>query len=311
MPSFKSFDGTRIVFRDQGRGPAVILIHGFGVSGSQNFGDFDGLLPLFEKSNAIFKAEFGHAPPNPTAPDEGRAGLIAALLSAGARVIVPDMRGFGGSEKPVSTEAYINSAMARDIVALIEYLHLNDVGVLGFSMGAVVVAKLLVLAPPQLKAAVLTGVGDYILAGVPMNLPKHWPIPDYLPRPLTMRAHALAGADVLDGGEVVAGNLLSGSVITARVPGVDPKAWAAALRGELAEQVTKDEVHSIKVPVLIVNGTGDVANQSVEQLLRGISTATTASCDGDHGSTPYQPTFQRVVCQFFRDRLGIGDELRQ
>src|SRR6478735_7883445 len=113
MPSFRSFDGTQIVFRDEGAGPAVILIHGFGISGSQNFGDFDALLPFFEKSNALFKAEFGDAPPNPTAPEAGQAGLIAALRSAGARVIVPDMRGFGDSEKPVTTQAYANSAMAR------------------------------------------------------------------------------------------------------------------------------------------------------------------------------------------------------
>ena len=100
MLSFLSFDGTRISYLDEGTGPAVVLLHGFGVSGSQNFGRFDELLPLFEKSGAIFKAEFGHAPPNPSPPEEGRGGLIAALRSAGARVIVPDMRGFGASDKP-------------------------------------------------------------------------------------------------------------------------------------------------------------------------------------------------------------------
>ena len=228
MLSFLSFDGTRISYLDEGTGPAVVLLHGFGVSGSQNFGRFDELLPLFEKSGAIFKAEFGHAPPNPSPPEEGRGGLIAALRSAGARVIVPDMRGFGTSDKPQSTAAYSKSAMASDVVALIDHLNLDEVDVLGFSMGAVVATKLLVLGPKQVRSAILAGIGDYILSGVPMNMPKHWPLPEYLPKPLTMSAHALASADVLDGGRIIPGNLLSGFVVTAKVANVDPKVWAAA-----------------------------------------------------------------------------------
>jgi hypothetical protein len=31
--SFASFDGIRIAFHDEGEGPAVILLHGFGVDG--------------------------------------------------------------------------------------------------------------------------------------------------------------------------------------------------------------------------------------------------------------------------------------
>ncbi len=39
----------------------------------------------------------------------GRAGLIPALLAAGARAIVPDMRGFGASDKPRDEAAYASS----------------------------------------------------------------------------------------------------------------------------------------------------------------------------------------------------------
>jgi len=65
------------------------------------FSDHTGALPL----------------PNP--PAEGRTGLAHALRAAGARTILPDMRGFGASDKPREKEAYADSAMARDVLALI------------------------------------------------------------------------------------------------------------------------------------------------------------------------------------------------
>ena len=61
-------------------------------------------------------------------------------------------------------------------------------------MGSVTAAKLLALGFHQVKSAILAGVGDYILEGAAMELPKNWPIPDHLPKPLTMRAHAEEGA---------------------------------------------------------------------------------------------------------------------
>src|SRR5262249_8132937 len=48
--------------------------------------------------------------------------------------------------------------LARDVVALIDHLHLDAVDVIGFSMGSGVAAKLLALRPPQVKSAILAGV---------------------------------------------------------------------------------------------------------------------------------------------------------
>jgi pimeloyl-ACP methyl ester carboxylesterase len=81
----------------------------------------------------------------------------------GAPIILPDMRGFGASDKPQENTACADSAMARDVVALIDHLGLDAVDVPGFSMGSGVAAKLLALRPPQVKSGVLAGVGDYAI----------------------------------------------------------------------------------------------------------------------------------------------------
>src|SRR5215212_1896345 len=192
--SFASFDGTRIAYTDEGEGPAVILVHGFGMGGLDNFGHFDRLLPKLERTRALLRERLGAAPPLPAPPAEGRPGLAVRLREAGARVIVPDMRGFGASDKPQDTRAYADSAMARDVIALVRHLGLDAVDVLGFSMGSVTAARLLALGAPKVRSAVLAGVAQYILEGEVMELPRNFPVPADLPRPFTMRAHAEARA---------------------------------------------------------------------------------------------------------------------
>ena len=121
MKTFNSFDGTKIAFHDEGSGPPVILLHGFGVDGLGQFGEFERILPLLEKRQAMFPEVFGAAPPIPDPPQAGRPGVVRVLQEAGARTILPDMRGFGASDKPSETAAYADSAMARDVVALINH----------------------------------------------------------------------------------------------------------------------------------------------------------------------------------------------
>lgn len=304
MNSFVSFDGAQIAYHDKGTGPPVILLHGFGLDGLGNFGHFDLSRPMLERTIVLFRKEMGFAPPMPEPPAEGKPGLMAHLLKAGARVIIPDMRGFGASNKPRAKEAYADSAMAWDVVALINHLDLQAADVLGFSMGAVTAAKLLALGPHQVKSAILAGVGDYILEGSAMELPENWPIPQHLPKPLTMTMHAEEGANVLERGEIVRGDLMSAQVIMARATGADPKVLAAVLRGAMAEQVPPEALRNVDIPVLVLNGAADVANQSIGHLLEVLPNARSAACEGDHGSTPFQPSFQRMVRDFFEEQLG-------
>jgi pimeloyl-ACP methyl ester carboxylesterase len=301
MNSFASFDGARIAYHDEGTGEAVILLHGFGLSGLQNFGHFDLSRPMLESTVSMFREELGFAPPMPDPPPEGRPGLIVRLLEAGARVIVPDMRGFGASDKPRSEGAYSHSAMARDVTALIDRLGLPAVDVVGFSMGSVTTAKLLALGVTQLRSAVLAGVGDYILEGEAMELPENWPIPEHLPKPLTMKAHAEEGARVLERGEIVRGELTSAQVVMAKATKQDPEVLAAVLRGAVAEQVPPEPLGGVEASVLVLNGTEDIANRRVKRLLEEIPNARLVACEGDHGSTPFQPSFQTAVRRFLEE----------
>ena len=152
MNIFTTFDGIQIAYHDEGKGPAVILVHGFGVDGLGQFGDFERIRPILEKRQEMFREVFGGSPPRPNPPVEGRAGLVRALRAVGARTIVPDMRGFGASDKPTEKAAYADSALARDVLALIDHLDLDAVDVIGFSMGSGTAARLLMLHPPQVKS---------------------------------------------------------------------------------------------------------------------------------------------------------------
>jgi len=300
-----SFDGTQIAYRDEGQGPAVILLHGYGVDGLGQFGAYDGILPVLEKRQRMFTEVFGGSPPLPNPPPEGRAGILPVLRSAGARTILPDMRGFGASGKPREMAAYADSAMAKDVIALIAYLHLDSVDIIGFSMGAGTAARLLMLGPPQVKSAILAGIGDYAIEDTILEFPKDWPIPDYIPRPLTMKVWTEEGARILDQGEIVPGHLGSANIIAARVTGADPKVLAAVIRGAVAPTLPIDALNKINVPVLILNGKADVANQKVVGFLKEIQTARSAQCEGDHLSTPFQPTFHRAVVEFFHEQWRL------
>jgi len=302
MNLFSSFDGTRIAFHDEGQGPAVVLLHGYGLDALGNYGPFEYSRRAMEKNLEMFKQEFGAAPPIPDPPAEGRPGLMRRLLDGGARVIAPDLRGFGASDKPRDPAAYADSAMARDVVALLRHLRVDAADVLGFSMGALTAAKLLALHVPAVKSAVLVGISEYILAGSVLRFPRSFPIPEHLPRPLTNKAWAEEGARILEGGEVVPGHLASAHVVMARATGLDPKALAAVLRGMIAEEVDPDALARANVPVLVLNGKADVANQNVKGLLAVLPDARAGTCEGDHYSTPFQPTFQDAVVDFFRQQ---------
>src|SRR3954451_2142443 len=87
-----------IHYEDHGDGQPVVLIHGYPLDGNS-----------WERQER-------------------------ALLGAGSRVITYDRRGFGRSSQP--TVGYDYDTFAADLNALLEQLDLQDVVLVGFSMGS-------------------------------------------------------------------------------------------------------------------------------------------------------------------------------
>lgn len=102
-------------------GPAVLLIHGF---------PFDRAMWRFQ---------------------------IPALTSAGYRVVVPDLPGFGHSEDPGRKEVALASveAIAAELVRLLDRLRIAKCVVSGFSMGGYVALAVAAQVPTRLSGLVL------------------------------------------------------------------------------------------------------------------------------------------------------------
>jgi len=224
------------------------------------FGPYDGILPVLEKRQEMFVEVFGGSPLLPNPPPEGRAGILPVLRAAGARTVLPDMRGFGASGKPRETAAYADSAMARDVIALIAHLHLESVDVIGFSMGAGTAARLLILGAPQVKSAILGGIGDHAIEDTILEFPKNWPIPDYIPRPLTMKVWAEEGPKNSRPRRNCSWSL--GVRQHYRRSSHGGRHEGAGRRDSRSRRPTLpvDALNKINVPVLILNGKADLAN---------------------------------------------------
>jgi pimeloyl-ACP methyl ester carboxylesterase len=116
-------DGVELAVLDEGTGDAVLLLHGF--------------------------------------PDSGRLWRhqIPTLTDAGFRVVAPDLRGFGASEKPVDVSDYRIGRSVADMVAVLDALEIEKAHVVGHDWGAAVAWALALLAPQRVDRLVVMSVG--------------------------------------------------------------------------------------------------------------------------------------------------------
>jgi pimeloyl-ACP methyl ester carboxylesterase len=83
---------------------------------------------------------------------------IAALAGAGFRVIAPDQRGFGLSEKPPRVEDYRMEERRADVVGLLDALGLERVFLAGHDFGAFVAWHLAIAEPERVRKLVVFNV---------------------------------------------------------------------------------------------------------------------------------------------------------
>ena len=79
---------------------------------------------------------------------------IPALTEAGYRVAAPDVRGYGGSDKPEAIEAYAIKEMCADIASLVTALGETQAILVGHDWGAPIVWNTALFHPEKVRAVV-------------------------------------------------------------------------------------------------------------------------------------------------------------
>ena len=84
---------------------------------------------------------------------------VKALVAAGYRVIVPDMLGYGETDKPQDPARYSGEKIIADMVALLDALKIDKVNLVGHDRGAFVSWELVLNLPDRVRRHVALSVG--------------------------------------------------------------------------------------------------------------------------------------------------------
>lgn len=85
------------------------------------------------------------------------APVVQRLSAAGYRTIVPAMRGYAPKATPTDRQAYTNTRLIGDIVALLDHLHLSAVHLVGHDWGGQLAWELAKHFPARFKTLTVLG----------------------------------------------------------------------------------------------------------------------------------------------------------
>jgi pimeloyl-ACP methyl ester carboxylesterase len=260
-------DGVRIAYVDEGRGETLVLLHGFSVSAAEMW----------------MRAPFAPQP-------------IIPILAKEYRIIAPDLRGHGGSDK-LSDPTRYGCEMAEDVIRLLDHLEASKAHVVGYSMGATVAGKLLTNYPQRLLSVTFGGGG-------PLVRP---------PRAVLEMMNATATS--LERGEGLGPLVMTltprgqpklsrfhaAMISKVMLRGKDQRALAAVMRSQARLEVTEAELVASQVPALFVYG-GREAPWKIDLItgaVQALPDAKVVVINGrDHLSTIASPRFWTTVLQF-------------
>jgi pimeloyl-ACP methyl ester carboxylesterase len=111
-------------------------------------------------------------------PDSGNLWRhqVPALSVAGYQLIVPDLRGYGHSDKPADVESYGLLQLAGDVIGVLDLLGIERAHVVGHDWGAALAWLLATLQPDRVDHLVALSVGHpaaFADAGLPQR-EKSW-----------------------------------------------------------------------------------------------------------------------------------------
>ena len=230
-----------------------------------------------------------------------KSGVFPALARAN-RVIAFDARGHGKSEKPHDPKDY-GPEMARDVVRLLDHLGIRKAHVVGYSMGAHVVAQLLTLHPERLMTATLGGASGR----------RNWSAED--DRRVEIEAaemeRGLLETQILrlwpaDQAKPSAQQIEALS--TEILAGKDPRALAAARRSNRAQVVSEAQMAAVKVPTLGIVGSADPYLADFQRLKQVMPQMKLVVIDGaTHGSAVSHRELVRAIREFLNAHKALSE----
>jgi pimeloyl-ACP methyl ester carboxylesterase len=240
---FAAPDGVDLAWHETGEGRPLVLLHGL-------FSDAD--------TNWI---RFGHA---------------AAIAKRGFRVIMPDLRGHGQSARPHEASAYPPDILAKDGLALIAHLGLEDHDLGGYSLGARTSVRM-VVAGARPRRLIVSGMGIEGLLGT--------------------GARAAHFKTILKGlGTHQRGSPEWMAEAFLKTTGGDPDALLPLLDSFVDTE--EAELRAIAMPTLVLSGADDHDNGSAEALAAALADATYLEVPGNHMSAVTRPDLGIAIADF-------------
>ncbi len=262
-PSDQFFDsnGVRIRYIEQGAGEPVVLVHGYTGTAEANW-----------VASKVF--------------DE---------LAKNFRVIALDCRGHGKSDKPHDPKQY-GQEMALDVVRLLDHLKIRKAHIVGYSMGALITAKLLTMKPERFPTATLGGQGG-LLDPTETDLKLH----DQLAADMekgSLRSLILA---LTPKGQPAPTDEQIKQSETSLLSGKDTAALAAVARSLRDLKITEAQVAAIKVPTLAIIGTADPLIEYVNKLKKAMPALKVVPVEGARHITAFgRPEFIQALQEFLK-----------
>ena len=243
--------GVQIHYLEEGTGETVVLVHGF-------LGSVESYV---------------------------RPGVFAGL-SKSYRVIALDLRGHGKSEKPHDAREY-EREMGLDIVRLLDHLAIDRAHVIGYSLGALIVAQLARSSPYRFQSVTLGGAARV----------DSWSDEDE-ERAMTEAfemergslRHILRRLSPANGPEPTDEQIQQASA--QMLAGQDTAALAAVLRSEHQFFQSPSEVRAIRIPTLALVGSNDPYLKDFRKLKEAMPQLKLLVIDGaSHATAPSRPEF--------------------
>lgn len=240
---FEASDGVRLAWRQLGEGRPVVLLHGLFSDGQTNWLKF---------------------------------GAAQALAAKELRVIMPDLRAHGLSDKPQDASAYPRGILARDLDELIAHLGLTNFDLGGFSLGARTTVQAVGEGAAP-RRAVLAGMG---LEGL-----SEWN------RRQAFFHEAIAQFDLAQRGDP-----WWMAIQFMKTMKIDRVAAGHLLR--TFEDAHPEWVQAFTMPTMVLCGTEDEDNGSAPKLADALPDGRYVAIPGTHMSSVTKPEFGRALAEF-------------